>query len=555
MISDEPVEVVVNGIAAPFREGAATVGGIDLEIVASDAGSGRRYDLTVRNAGTAPVTLDRVALRFDATPEMVLETGYQSWSVIRRARPDDVRPERLELGDWERGCHIADPSTAGHHLAGDQYLVTTDGVIGFLDARSHLSTVVATDDGGLLATALLDGVPLPPGGERRLDPLWSSTGDPGPRYSELAERWGAQAGARVDGPAPLGWCSWYQYFSGVTPDHIRANLALAAARDFEVVQIDDGYQSAIGDWLSTTDTWAVGMAAMADEIRAAGLVAGIWTAPFLAADTSALLAEHPDWTATHASGHPAKAMYNPGNWGGWARALDTTRPEVLDHLRLTFAALRDQGFDYHKIDFCYAASLEARRHDPTKTRAESLRLGLEAVRDGIGDDAFLLGCGCPFGPAVGIVDAMRVSADVGPWWDPPASRPGIAETAPAAVNAIAASVLRAPLHRRLFVNDPDCLLLRPTDTGLEAWQRSFLASVITGTGSFTLVSDDLARWTDAEWALLEAIRSVHHDVDTPLDIDDPFADPIVVRSQVGTTLTVDWRADAPGGPIARLGID
>ena len=33
--------------------------------------------------------------------------------------------------------------------------------------------------------------------------------------------------------------------------------------------------------------------------------------------------------------------------------------------------------------------------------------------------------------------------------------------------------------------------------------------------------------------LLEALRAVHDDVDTLLDIDDPFADPIVVRSAAG----------------------
>jgi alpha-galactosidase len=147
-------------------------------------------------------------------------------------------------------------------------------------------------------------------------------------------------------------------------------------------------------------------------------------------------------------------------------------------------------------------------------------------------------------------------------WSPEAARrgppcahwPGLYETAPAAVNSIAASVLRAPLHRRVFVNDPDCLLLRPTDTDLDAAQRSLLAAVVTGTGAFTLVSDDLRRYTDAEWGLLEALRSVHDDVDTLLDIDDPFADPVVVRSAAGSMLTVDWRDDAPGGPIALLGV-
>ncbi len=115
-------------------------------------------------------------------------------------------------------------------------------------------------------------------------------------------------------------------------------------------------------------------------------------------------------------------------------------------------------------------------------------------------------------------------------------------------------MLRAPLHRRVFINDPDCLLLRPTETRLDAGQRSFLAAVITGTGAFTVVSDDVRRYTDAEWGLLEALHRVHDDVDTLLDIDDPFADAVVVRSAAGSQLTVDWRDDADGGPHAVLGI-
>jgi alpha-galactosidase len=484
----------------------------------------------------------------------VLEHGHQSWSVVRRCRSDDVRPERADLPDWARGTHFSCPDGAGRVVSGDQFLLTTEGVAGFLDARQHLGTV-EVDPGGLAVRAMFDGVLVGPGAARALDPIWLADGDAGIRYSDFASLWGTTADARISAPAPLGWCSWYQYFSKVTPSDVRDNLAALAGRGFELIQIDDGYQAAIGDWLSVCDAWSEGVENVAHEIRHAGLQAGIWTAPFLAAEKSELAAGHPNWFTVHEpTGYPSKAAYNAGNWGGWALALDTTRPDVLDHLRETYAALTAQGFDYHKIDFCYAAALPGRRHDPTKTRAESLRLGLQAVRDGIGDDAFLLGCGCPFGPAVGVVDAMRVSADVAPVWAPDQHWPGLYETAPSAVNAIAASVLRAPLHRRVFINDPDCLLLRPTDTALDASQRSFLAAVITGTGAFTLLSDDLRLYTDAEWGLIEALRSVQRDVDTLLDIDDPFANPIVVRSAAGTQLTVDWRADAPGGPIAQLGV-
>lgn len=554
MTHTDPTAIEVNGVAVPFTEGVVVVGDFELQVTSSDVDDGRRLDVVVRNGGRDAMPLHDVVFRLPVRPAQVLEHGHQSWSVVRRCSPADVRPERLDLPDWVRGTHLSRPDAAGRVISGDQFLLTDSGVAGFLDARHHLGTVEA-DGEGLAVRAMFDGVPVAAGGERPLDPIWLADGDAGVRYSDFASLWGTTANARIASPAPLGWCSWYQYFSVVTPADVRANLAAVVGRGFELVQIDDGFQGAIGDWLSTSEPWAEGLAPLASEIRSAGLQAGIWTAPFLLGPDSRTLADHPDWATTHEpSGHASRAMFNDNNWGGWAVALDTTRPDVLDHLRSTYATLVEQGYDYHKIDFCYSAALPARRADPTKTRAESLRAGLEAVREGIGDDSFLLGCGCPFGPAVGIVDAMRVSADVAPVWTPDNHWPGMYEAAPAAVNAIAASVLRAPLHRRLFINDPDCLLLRPTDTRLDAGQRSFLAAVITGTGAFTLLSDDMQRYTDAEWGLLEALRTVHDDVDTLLDIDDPFADPLVVRSAAGTQLTVDWRADAAGGPIAQLGV-
>ena len=74
---------------------------------------------------------------------------------------------------------------------------------------------------------------------------------------------------------------------------------------------------------------------------------------------------------------------------------------------------------------------------------------------------------------------------------------------------MSASVLRAPLHRRLWVNDPDCLLLRPVQTELSAEQRALVAGVVAGTGGFTLLSDDLALYGDAEWAEVAALVRRH----------------------------------------------
>lgn len=540
-----PLAVHVNGDTAPFAEGTRRVGPVEVAVMRTDDGAGSRYELTVRHPGRQsdlPIALHEIGLSFPARPERVLEHGWQSWSVVRRCRPDDVRPDRRDIPMWASGTHQADPGRAGRVVSGDQFLVWDAGVAGFLRGERHLSVVDAFPD-RIVAVALLDGIELEGGGEWALDPLWVAAGDPGPLYSELAGRWGRASGARVPATTVAGWCSWYQYFAKVTPEQIVSNAALAARHGLEVVQIDDGYQRAIGDWLETNARWPDGTGHVAAQVHAAGLEAGIWTAPFLAGEDSAIARSHPEWLASFEGRRPLRATYNPASWGGWALALDTTRPEVLDHLTATFGALRAQGFRYHKIDFCYAAALPGGRSDRSLTRAQMLRQGLMAVRAGIGQDAFLLGCGCPLAQAVGIVDAMRVSPDVAPYWNPKQSWPGYEESAVAAGNAVRASVLRAPLHRRLFLNDPDCLVIRPTDTELTAAERSALLATIQGTGAFLVASDDMARYSEAEWRVLDEARHRAGLLDAPLDLIDPFARDVGVQGP-SHTLTADWRVAA-----------
>ncbi|MEE1757743.1 alpha-galactosidase, partial [Streptomyces sp. SP18BB07] len=62
----------------------------------------------------------------------------------------------------------------------------------------------------------------------------------------------AGLGLAAPRPAPTVWCSWYEYFTSVTEDDIHENLRAIDTLDLpiDVVQIDDGYQSALGDWLT-----------------------------------------------------------------------------------------------------------------------------------------------------------------------------------------------------------------------------------------------------------------------------------------------------------------
>jgi alpha-galactosidase len=551
--------------SVPVEDGRVRLAGLELELTQTAQGTGTRVDVALHNPTTAAVELHAVRFKIDVAPRVVLENGYQSWSPVAARAVSSIRPWRRFASEWARGTLHAAPWLAGRAVTGDHYLVTgpgesasapAEGVVGFLHAARHLSTVVATPQ-GLWAGAWLDGVVLEPGAMRPLDPLWMSAGDPGARYSEYADLWAVEASARRDGASPLGWCSWYQYYWRVTPEHIRQNLELARQHGVALVQIDDGYQRAIGDWLSRRDTWSDADAdadagrglgeieRLAQEIDAAGIEPGIWTAPFVATLDSEVAQSHPDWFVRDGRDRPLRAMWNPRSWGGWAYALDTTRPDVLGHLTSMFERLTSLGYRYHKIDFCYAAAMVGHRAgDGTTTRAEAVRAGIDAVRAGIGGDAYLLGCGCPLGPAAGLVDAVRVSPDTAPHWGPEAQPASYPETEPAARNAVSASVLRAPLHRRLWVNDPDCLLLRPVRTELSAEQRALLARVVAGAGGFTLLSDDLALYGDAEWATVAELVRQHDLSDRPLDLVDPFADVVQVRSDAAT-LDVRWSGPNP----------
>ena len=530
-----PVALVVDGAEAPFAEGVQRVGALEVDVATAPLGSGTRIDLVVRNPGRSVVRARHVGVRLEAHPRQVLEHGWQSWSVVRRCAPGDVRPERRRGPAWRRGMYLTEPDRAGAAVRGEPFLVDDGGVTAFLGGARHLSVVEADPDGwGVTALALLDGVPIRPGSARPLDPLWLAGGDPGPLYSEMARWWGGVAGARAGTPVPAGWCSWYHHYSSITPAMVRDNLGQAAAHGLGLVQLDDGWQAAIGDWRSCRATWAGGVGWLAGEASAAGLAAGIWTAPFLAAEDSRLAAEHPDWLL-------GRAMHNPVWWGGWSRALDTANPAVLDHVRSVFAALRAEGFTFFKLDFLYAAALRPRpARARALTRAEALRQGLDAVREAVGDDAVLLGCGCPFGPAVGVVDAMRVSPDVAPRWEPVRTVAGLAEAASCARSAVSASVLRAPLHRRLWANDPDCLLLRRAGSTLTDDQRRLLAAVVGGAGAFVLLGDDLTGYGAGEWAVVEEVLALLPAADSPVDLDDPFAPAVRARS-AATELTVDWR--------------
>jgi len=432
----------------------------------------------------------------------------------------DVDPSRMERAPrLVRGTHHADEEVAADgELRSEMVTVLADDrggaagpagdvtLAGFLGGSSHDGTWRlrtadrrGSDGAGVVelsAEAFLGGARLDPGVERRLHPVVTSTG---PDAAALLEAWASAYGsaerARVTAPYQVGWCSWYHYFGGVTERDVVANLEVADRWPFDVFQVDDGYQAAIGDWLRTDASFPSPLEDLAGRISASGHRPGIWVAPFLASPASRLATEHPSWIARYRDGtSPLIGMWHPA-WGGATHTLDTTNPEVVEHLQRLAADLVAAGFTYLKLDFTYAPAFDGVFSDPTRTPAERVRAGYDAIRRGAGPDTFLLGCGAPLGAVVGVVDGNRIGADVAPHWH---LRPEQRQTGPyrinepATANAWSCTLARSFMHRRLWLNDPDCIMLRRTSTEMSADAVQAWAYAVGLSGGMALVSDDLA---------------------------------------------------------------
>lgn len=520
--------------ATSFGPNSYIPNGLKVTVTTSPNSTGTVYNITAENISGKTLKLKRLKFNFKQKVIKALENGLQSFSSIRVTTPDDYRPERLKNstpflikmhhGDWEQ---------AGKILVSDLFsaLKTTNGsylFAGWLGSDLHLSTVEITSDQFALV-AVLDDMEISNNEIINLSPFWIS--ESSSAYENYLELLGKVLNARNNAPTHFGWCSWYHFFSDITFNNIKDVIRLDAKHLFDVIQVDDGYQAQIGNWLEPSKTFEGIYPGFEQYIKDHGYQAGIWTAPFLVTEKSSIYKQHPDWLVRDSSGNPVLAMYSPTNWGGNAYALDTTNPEVLTFIFDTFKALKQLGFSYFKCDFLYAAILPGIRQNSSISRAQSLINGLKAIREAIGDD-FLLGCGCPFGPAIGHVDAIRVSPDTAPFFEERIAPFGYKETGPAAKNAIMASILRAPMHRRLWINDPDCLLIRPTEITLDNTEKQMLLATVLGSSGFVMVSDDLNLYGPDEFKLLETIKELISlkSLDSKMTIKDLFDDELTIES-------------------------
>lgn len=491
----------------------------------------------------------------DSRPDLTYYShGWQSWSSSGSFRQG--QKQHTSILDRFQNPMVVNPGTPKpkerDHFTGDMFGLLGDpgsqtGLLaGFLSQKQQFGTLETwlSSQPSLNVWANGDRMHLKPGEQVITDPLWIDFVDlqqPDPLGSYL-EAVAQEHNIVSDAPVPVGWCSWYHFYQDIDTHNINANLdsviSLKPDLPLPLFQIDDGFETYPGDWYDFTEGFPHGLRPIVDKAKAAGLTPGLWLAPFIVHPKAKLVKEHPDWLLRDERGKPVNAGFV---WNAFDFALDLTNPEALAYTcEVIRTAVKEWGFDYLKLDFLYAAAVDGVYQNPTLSRAQVMRMGLEALREAAGPEVTMLACGCPIGSALGLFEAMRISADVNGYWKPhfPPVSPFLQNEPhmPSARNAIHNILTRAPLHKRWWINDPDCLLVRP-NTKLSLPEVQSLTTVIGMTGGSILVSDDLPNLPPDRLRLAQTLLPVIGERSLVMDL---------LEQDMPASLRVDL--DGPIGP-------
>ncbi len=290
-----------------------------------------------------------------------------------------------------------------------------------------------------------------------------------------------------------GWTSWYNYYTKISEDIILKNTHALAENGapIDIVQIDDGFQTAVGDWLSIKPEFPEGMKKIADEIHKSGYMAGLWLAPFICEEKSKLFHQRKNWLVKDDKGTPIVAGWNPG-WSGNFYTLDIYNNQARSYIEDVFSTvLRNWNFDMVKLDFLYAVAIIPRNG---KSRGKIMRDAMELLRHCVHGKK-ILGCGVPLGSAFGLVEFCRIGGDVALKWEDHLLKFMRYRERVDTKHSLTSTIGRRHLNGHAFFNDPDVFILREENNSLSPEEKDTLFILNNIFGGLVFTSDNVANYS------------------------------------------------------------
>ncbi len=289
--------------------------------------------------------------------------------------------------------------------------------------------------------------------------------------------------ARVSCETPIGWWSWTIYYGAINEGEVLTNGDWQAEHlkslGYKYFQIDEGYQYARGEYATPNATqFPHGLRFVGHHLTGEGLTFGLWTAPFEVTSRAWIFEHHKDWLVHNAKGDPVPIGVVWHQKTDVLYALDTTHPGAQEYMRETYRKLaREWGVRFIKLDFMDTTAIEGYHYRPNTTALEAQRIGLQVIRDAVGEEVILDKDGSPMLNPVGLVDTGRISADTGHSFE-------------RTKNAASGIAARFYMQRNFFVDDPDAFNVTAThlmehasersSTSLSAAEASIALSAVSG---------------------------------------------------------------------------
>jgi hypothetical protein len=430
--------------------------------------------VTVRNATGKEVTVQAIrAMEAVGEPVLNLDGHALADRVLSDSFSEDWPELQLyDLGKAPRGMHRGAGSQLIYNreskqslflgaLTSDRFLTVLHLQAASTGAEAKIASFTAESTGTTEIQKDFDlknapaedqielSLPLEPGADMRSERLMLEAG---PDYHNQLLAYGDAIRrlhhARFPNETPIGWWSWTAYYGGINEGETLANADWQAEHlkslGYKYFQIDEGYQYARGEYATGNATqFPDGMRFVGRHITGDGLTFGIWTGAFEVTSRAWVYEHHKDWLVHNAKGEPIPGRDVWNQKTDTLFTLDTTHPGAQEYLRQTYRTLvREWGVQFIKLDFMDTTAIEGYRYRPNTTALEAQRIGLQIIRDTVGDEVVLDKDGSPMLNAVGLVDTGRISTDTAHSFDATkTAAPGIAA--------------RFYMNRNFFVNDPD----------------------------------------------------------------------------------------------------
>jgi hypothetical protein len=306
---------------------------------------------------------------------------------------------------------------------------------------------------------------------------------------------------KLDRPL-LGYTSWYYKYTDISEKWLLENLK-ALPKDWNVFQIDDGYQTKVGDWTTFSKGFPNGLDNIIKEVRSRKMIPGIWCAPFVAMHDSEIVAKHPEWLLTDENGERV-VCGDFEHWGGKFFAFDTENEGYKKHITEVFSTyFKTWGFKFLKADFLYASGMIAKDGMSRNQRASRAHQFIWDLCRSFG--VTFLSCGATLSSAYGRCDFSRIGADVLPAWEDEKLTKYTSREKVSTYASITNALTRGILDGIAFFNDPDVIILRDDDNKLTYDERLTLTAVNSAFGSLIFNSDNLADYDKWQESVLDEV--------------------------------------------------